>query len=315
MKIVILDASTLGNDISWDKFKAFGELSIYPLSRPDEIGLRIADADVVVTNKCHLSEEALGHSQKLRLILEAATGFDNIDTAFCRSKGIAVANVKAYSTASVAQLTLAMALSLSTRLEAYRSYCADGSYSRSGLFTRVEPVWNELDKKTWGIVGAGTIGSKVAAVAEALGCEVITWQRRPSERYQTVPLDELLSRSDIISLHVPLNEATRGLISRERLKLVKPSAILINVARGQVLDETAVVDALLNKELGGFGCDVFAPEPFPEEHPFSRIRDLPNVILTPHMGWASAESRQRLMDALVRNLSAYLAGQDESRIV
>ncbi|MBO4872511.1 MAG: hydroxyacid dehydrogenase [Lachnospiraceae bacterium] len=315
MKIVVLDAVTLGSDISWDVMKAFGSLTLYPVSAPEEIPSRVADADVVVTNKCRLNEKTLAGAGKLRLVLEAATGFDNIDTAYCRDHGIAVANVKGYSTTSVMQLTLAMAFSLSTKLGEYREYCADGRYTRAGLFTQVEPVWNELAGKTWGIVGAGTIGGGVAKVAAALGCEVITWQRRPSALYPTVSIEELLSRADVVSLHVPLNDGTRGLISAERLTLMKPGAILINVARGPIVDEAAVAQALLDGRLGGFGCDAFSPEPFPEDHPYQAIKALPNVILTPHMGWASREARERLMEELVKNLSDFNEGKERNRIV
>ncbi len=315
MKIVVLDAVTLGNDISWEAMKAFGDLTLYPVSQPEEIRARIADADVVVTNKCRLNEKTLAGCGKLQLILEAATGFDNIDINYCREKGIAVANVKGYSTLSVVQLTLSAALALCSHLGEYRAYCADGRYSASGLFTQVEPVWHELAGKTWGIIGAGTIGNKVAAVASALGCEILTWQRRPSELYPTVPLEELLSRSDVISLHVPLNDGTRGLINAERLALMKPGAILVNAARGPVVDEEAVAAAILEGRLGGFGSDVFSQEPYPADHPFCAVQALPNVIFTPHTAWGSYEARVRLMAELNKNLEAFLKGEARNRVV
>ena len=315
MKIVVLDAVTLGNDISWEAMQAFGDLTLYPVSQPEEIRARIADADVVVTNKCRLTEKNLTGCQKLRLILEAATGFDNIDINFCRENGIAVANVKGYSTLSVVQLTLASALSLSCHLEEYRAYCADGRYTESGLFTKVSPVWHELAGKTWGIVGAGNIGTKVAAVSSALGCHVITWQRRPSELYPTVSIEDLLSSSDIISLHVPLNDGTRGLINTDRLKLIKPGAILVNAARGPVIEEAAVAEALLEGKLGGFASDVFCTEPLPADSPLQAVKELPNVIFTPHTAWASFEARVRLMEELNKNLEAFLKGEARNRVV
>ena len=315
MKIVVLDAVTLGSDISWDAMRAFGSLTLYPVSVPEEIRARIADADVVVTNKCRLNEKTLAGASKLKLILEAATGFDNIDIAYCRENGIAVANVKGYSTMSVIQITLSTALSLYSHLEEYRAYCADGRYTASGMFTQIEPVWRELAGKTWGIVGAGTIGSGVAKVAAAFGCEVITFQRRPSALYPTVSLEELLSRSDVISLHCPLNDSTRGLINAERLSLMKPGAVLVNASRGPVVDEAAVAAAVLDGRLGAFGSDVFSQEPFPADHPFQAIKALPNVILTPHIAWGSLEARRRLMDELVRNLADFTEGKERNRIV
>ena len=313
MKIVILDAFSLGSDVSLDGFSRFGEVTAYPVTAPDEIAKRIAGADVVITNKCRLNGTNLSGSG-VKLILEAATGFDNLDIVSCRGLGIAVCNAKGYSTPSVVQITLASALALASRLPEYSAYVSSGEYTASGLFTKVDPPYFELSGRTWGIVGAGNIGNKVAAAAQALGCEILTWQRRPSELYRTVSLDELFSSSDVISLHVPLTDATRGLVSEERIALMKPSAILINAARGPVADEAAVAKAVLDGRIGGLGSDVFSSEPMPADHPYQAIRHLPNVILTPHIAWASREARERLIGEMILNLEAFLQGEKRCRV-
>lgn len=314
MQIVLLDAETLGDDISLEAFKNYGNLTVYEMSRPEEIPERIRRAQVVMTNKCRITREALEQAENLQLVLEAATGYDNIDIDCCRERGIAVCNVKGYSTDSVATLTAAMVLGLLCRIADYDAFCRSGDYTRSGRFNLLTPPFYEAAGKTWGIIGAGHIGAKVGEVAKALGCEVIVYQRHPSDMFPTVSLQELCRRADIISLHVPLNEESRGLIGEEELALMKPGCILINVARGPVVDEAAVADALLKDRLGAFGCDVYSTEPFPAEHPYQAIKELPNVILTPHMAWGSVEARIRLLKEMEENLQAFLRGEKRNRV-
>ncbi len=313
-KIVLLDCETIGMDISPDPFRAFGELVIFPNSSPDEIAERVADADIVLTNKCRLDRSNLAGAEKLQLICIAATGFDNIDVAWCRENGVAVCNVKGYSTDCVSQLTVAIALSLSMHLKEYGSYVADGSYTASGCFNLLTPQFHELRGRTWGIVGAGNIGMQVARVAEALGCRVIVYQRHPNSFYPTVSLEELCLSSDIISLHVPLSDSTRGMIGARQIELMKDGVVLINVARGAVTDEKAVAMAVESGRIGAFGCDVYSIEPFPEEHPFSAIKDRPNVLLTPHMAWGAVETRNRLIREMADNVRAFLEGERRNRI-
>ncbi len=314
LKIVLLDCESIGYDISPDPFRAFGELVIYPETEPALIPERIRDADIVLTNKCSLSGELLEGAEKLKLICIFATGFDNIDVAWCRDHGVAVCNVKGYSTDCVAQLTVAMATSLIMHLHEYRQYVADGSYTASGRFNLLEPPFHELRGKTWGLVGAGNIGMQVARVAEALGCRVIVYQRHPNSFYPTVSLEELCLTADIISLHVPLNDATRGLIGAHQIELMKDGVMLINVARGAVTDEKAVAMAVESGRIGAFGCDVFSKEPFPEDHPYYAIKDRPNVLLTPHMAWGGVETRIRLFNEVAENIRAFLDGERRNRV-
>ena len=215
----------------------------------------------------------------------------------------------------MAQLTLAMALSLATHLPAYNQYVNDGSYSASGVANKLTPVYHEISSMTWGVVGGGGIGGKVARVAEAMGCKVLMCRRKADDRFEQVDLDELCRRSDIISLHVPLSDSTRGMISRERIALMKPGALLINVARGAVTDEEALVEAVEKGRLGGLGVDVYSVEPFSADHPFTRILGRENVCLTPHMAWGSAEARNRCVRIMAENMRDFYAGGTQNRIV
>lgn len=310
MKITVLDADTLGKDLDLSPLSEVGEVEVYRNSRPEEVADRITDSDVVVINKVKLNAGNLSGARSLKLICIAATGYDNIDTVFCRENSIGLCNVPGYSTQSVAQLTVSMALALFTKLGEYNSYVRSGEYTAGGVANRLEPVYHEIYGKTWGIVGYGNIGRQVGRVAEALGCNVI-YNRRSGG----TPLDELVRRSDIISLHTPLNDGTRGIISREMLAEAKPDAVIINTARGAVCDEQAIADAIIEGKLGGFATDVYSAEPFGETHPMYRIKDLPNVILTPHMAWGAYEARVRCLDVIVSNIRSYLDGGNQNRVV
>jgi glycerate dehydrogenase len=315
MKIVILDAATLGNDIDLGLFKALGETEIYEITEKCDIEARIENADVCIINKVKLNGEVLKNAKQLKLICVAATGYDNIDTAFCKEHGIAVCNVAGYSANSVSQLTLAMVLSASVNLDTFRNSVADGSYSRGSVQNILTPVYHELSGKVWGIIGYGGIGKRVAAAAEALGCRVVVNKRTPVEDVECLTLDELLTVSDIITVHVPLTDKTRGMIGEREISLIKRGAFLVNVARGAVLDEQAVADAVENGVLGFFGCDVYSQEPMPESHPFYRIRNRENVCLTPHMAWGAYESRVRCMEEIKKNIESFINGENRNRIV
>ena len=312
--LVVLDAASIGKDLDYSGFSQFGDLTIYDKTMPGEIADRVRNADVLILNKVRLSRAVLAEAKNLRLICEAATGFDNIDLEYCREKGIAVCNVVGYSTQSVAQLTVAMALSLISKLSVYRSFVASGEYSKSGKPNLLEPVYHEIAGKTWGILGYGNIGKQVGRVAEALGCRVIVHKRTPLAGAECVDLEELCRRSDILSIHTPLNEGTRNLFSREKIALLKPESIVINVARGAVTDEEALADAILEGKIGGLGVDVYSQEPFPQEHPFAKIQNLPNVLLTPHMAWGAYETRVRLLSEMVENARAFFAGELRNRV-
>ncbi len=314
MKIVVLDAETLGKDLDLSPLNAVGEVTVYPLTSSREIGERIREAEVILINKVRITEEVLDAAPKLRLITVAATGYDNIAVDACRARGIAVANVTGYSTNAVAQVTLSMALSLVTRLPSYAAYVRSGAYSESGVANRLVPPYHEIAGQTWGIVGLGNIGRAVAKVAEALGCRVIAATRTPTEDYLCVSLETLCREADIISVHTPLTDDTRGMIGEKEIALMKKNAVLINVARGAVMDEEAAARALIEGRIGGIGIDVYTKEPFPKEHPYTAVLGNENALFTPHMAWGGYETRVRLLSEIVENIDAFLRGERRNRV-
>ena len=314
MKIVILDSGTLGDDINLEPIRALGDVIEHKFSAPDEVAEKLAEADVAVLNKVKLNAENLANAKNLKLICVAATGYDNIDIEFCRANGIAVCNVPGYSTDNVAQLSVAMALSLVTHLDEFRNFVHSGEYSRSSSANRLEPVYHEIAGMTWGVVGGGGIGSKVAEIATALGCRVLLCRRQPETRYEAADIDCLCRECDIISLHVPLNDGTRGMISRERIASMKDGVVIVNTARGAVCDEAAIADGVLSGKIGALGCDVYSTEPFREDHPFTALLNRPNVCLTPHMAWGSSEARNRCVRRMAENITEFCAGNTHNRI-
>ena len=315
LKLTVLDSATLGGDIDLSMLEKFGELKIYSNTSPENFTEHIADSDVIVLNKVRVGRQNLPECKNVKLICVTATGYDNIDLEYCKEKGIAVCNVVGYSTQNVAQLTIAMVLSLVCHLNEYDRLVANGTYSNGKSANILTPVYHEIYGKTWGIVGYGNIGKQVAAVAKALGCKVIVHKRTEIEGEECVDIDTLCKESDIISVHTPLNDGTRGLISRERIAMMKNDAIFINVARGAVVDETALTDAVLNDKIGGIGVDVYSKEPFPTDHPYASIAGRDNVIFTPHMAWGSYEARVRCCDEIALNIEAFLAGERRNRVV
>ncbi len=314
MKITVLDANTLGNDIDVSRISSVGDLTVYDFTEKSQVAERIKDSDVVVLNKIKLYEENLSCAEKLKLICVTATGYDNIDISYCKSRGIQVSNIVGYSTNSVAQVTVATVLELATHIREFNRYVTSGDYTKNGVANRVTPAFCELSGKTWGIIGLGNIGKKVAAVAEAFGCKVLAFKQTPDENYNCTDLDTLCKESDIISIHTPLTEKTRALIGERELSMMKPSVILYNAARGAVTDEAAVADAILTNRIGAFGCDVYSTEPFPSNHPMTRIAALPNVCLTPHMAWASYEARNLCIEEVIKNIVAFKNGEKRNSI-
>ena len=314
VKIVFLDAKTIGKDIDLDCIRNLGETEIYDKTPNEETGLRIAKAQVVITNKCKLNREVLAGAENLKLICITATGYDNVDMEYARSRNIAVCNVKDYSTDSVAQLTVGMALSLCCRLNTYDAYCKSGKYTESGIHNCLEPVFYELAGKTWGIYGFGNIGKKVAKVAQSLGCNILVCKRTPVKDVKCVSLDELFEKSDIVSVHTPLNEQTAGSINSQVLEKAKKGLVLVNVARGAVTVEEDVAQAVEKGILGGFGCDVYSSEPMSHDSPFQRLCEMENVIFTPHMAWGAYEARVRLIDEVCRNIEAFSTGEIRNRV-
>jgi lactate dehydrogenase-like 2-hydroxyacid dehydrogenase len=314
MKLVILDADTLGEDVDLSGFEQLGHVTIYPNTSPKEVAGRIKDCDVVICNKTKLTKEKLSDVKQLRLICETATGYDNIDVAYCREQGIAVCNVAGYSVQSVAQVTIAMALSLAIHLSDYQEHVTSGRYTKNGVHNHLKPVFHELSGMTWGIAGLGNIGRQVASVAQALGCKVIAYKRTPDVDYHCVDLDALCRESDILSIHLPLSDETYHLFDKEKLALLKKTAILIHVGRGAVVDEEALALAVEHDEIGGIGVDVYSKEPMDEIHPYQRILSRKNVCLTPHMAWGAREARQRCIDEIVENIKAFEKGEKRNRV-
>jgi len=314
MKITLLDAETLGNDLDFSSLSQLGETVFYKNTKENEIATNIADSDVVIVNKIKLNKDTLKGVSSLKLILVAATGYDNIDLNYCRSHGIAVCNVVGYSTHSVAQVTLAAALSLYTHLPEYNRYVDSGAYTKSGVANRLIPVYHELYGKVWGVVGLGNIGRQVARVAKSMGCDVVAFKRTPDEEYKCISLKELCAQSDIISVHLPLSDETRGIISKDLIASMKTNAIFINVSRGAVTDEAALAEAILENRIGGFATDVYSAEPFGETHPFTKLLSLDNVCFTPHMAWGAFEARQRCMDEIVLNIKSFYEGAKRNRL-
>jgi glycerate dehydrogenase len=311
-KIVVLDAATLGDDLSLAPLDAVGEVTVYRMSPPETVRERIAGADAVILNKVKIGEAQLPDVGAPGIICVAATGFDNIDLEACRRRGVAVANVKGYSSESVMQVTVGLVLSLVSHLPTYCAATADGSYTHGGNANMLTPTYHEVAGMTWGVVGAGKIGSRVADVARALGCRVLTNRRHPDG--VSVDLETLLRESDIVTVHTPLTPETRGLIGEREIALMKDGVILVNMARGAVTDEAAVAQAIRSGKLGALGCDVYSVEPFSESHPYYDIRDRENVLLTPHMSWGAYEARDRCLREMIQNMQAFFAGEQRNRV-
>jgi len=309
MNLVLLDAETLGNDLDLSPLERFGELTVYPRTLPGETSERIRNAEVVITNKVVLDRETLMMAPKLKLVCIAATGMNNVDLKAARGMGIAVKNVAGYSTPSVVQHTFALLLYLNEQLSYYDMFVKEGSWSRGGLFTHLGRPFHEITGKNWGIIGLGTIGQEVAAVATAFGAEVsyyATSGTPHSDSYAHKELRQLLAESNIISIHAPLNERTRGLIGAEELALMKEKAILLNLGRGGIVDEAALAGELERREIYA-GLDVTETEPLPENSPLLKLSHPERLLITPHIAWASIEARQRLLQGIVRNIEEFLS--------
>ncbi len=314
MKIVFLDSKALGEDLDFSYFNDLGDVIIHDNTPQEEIHEKIVDADAIVLNKLKLNENNLKFAKKLKLICVTATGYDNIDVNYCKSHNIAVCNVVGYSSQSVSQLTVLMALSLFTKLSDYTDFVNSGNYTKSGVANRLVPVYNEIHGKIWGIVGLGAIGRQVANVATALGCKVIAYKRTPDNTVPCCNLSYLFKKADIISVHLPLTDETRGIINSDLISLMKENAILINVARGAVTDEEALAQAVLNNKIRGIGVDVYSEEPFSEDHPFYKLLGNKKALLTPHMAWGAYESRVRCMKEVHENIVAFLKGDIRNRV-
>ena len=314
MKIVYLDTKTIGEDLDVSLISELGETVIYPNTPQEEVKNVITDTDVIIVNKLKLNESNLKYAKNLKLICITATGYDNIDVDYCRTNNIAVCNVVGYSSHSVAQLTVAMALDLSMKLSEFTDFVHDGSYTRSGIANKLTPTYHEMCGKIWGVVGLGAIGRQVATVAQALGCKVIAFKRTPDTSIPCCNLSYLFKKADIISVHLPLSDETKGLIDKELIAQMKENAILINVARGAVTDEAALAEAVLENKIGGIGVDVYSEEPFSENHPFYKLLGNKKALLTPHMAWGAYEARERCIEQVMENIRAFFRGDIKNRV-
>lgn len=312
MKIVVLERNSAGTDIDVS-FDDLGETTYYwNTVTPDEVRERIADAEVVVANKAPLNEETLKDAPHVKLICELATGYDNVDIAYCRQRGIGVANVVNYSTAMVAQHTFALALYLYEKLPYYDNYVKSGAYGAQQRFSNFDVPFGELDGKTWGIVGMGNIGRKVAEIAQAFGCRVIFYSvtgKSTVTEYERVDFETLLKESDFLSLHCPLSDLTRNLIDLDALRKMKQTAILINVARGPVVNNRDLYQALTEGTIAAAGLDVLEKEPIAADNPLGTIQDSQKLFITPHLAWASVEARIRCVNEVHENIKAYTEGR------
>ena len=317
MKIAVLERNSAGTDIKMD-YSDLGEVTYYPNTvTKKEVAERIKDADIVVANKAPFCEETLAGAKNLKLICELATGYDNCDLAYCKEKGIQIRNVVNYSTAMVAQHTFALALSLIGRLPHYDNYVKSGDYGAQDRFSNFDLPFYELDGKVWGIVGMGNIGRRVAKIAETLGCKVIFYSasgKSTCTDYERVDLDTLLEKSDVLSLHCPLTDRTRHLIDDSALRKMKSSAVLVNVARGAVVDNRALYEALKSGGIKAAGLDVLEQEPISSDNPLGLFKDSNQLIITPHLAWASVEARTRCAAEVRKNIEAFLRGEDRNLV-
>jgi len=307
MKIVFLDRLTLGSDICLKEFEDFGEVSIYDSTKEEETLKRVKNADIVITNKVVINSEVMDKSN-IKLICVAATGTNNIDLKHAALKKIEVKNVADYSTSSVSQLTFSIVLKFMQKLEYYENYTRDGNWEKSDIFTHLDVPFHELADKTWGIIGLGGIGQNVAKIAESFGCRVnyySTSGRNFNTDYVQVGFDELLSTSDIISIHCPLNDDTLNLISEDELMIMKDKTILLNLGRGGIINEKDLAKIIDEKELY-CGIDVVSKEPIETDSPLLKIKNTQRLILTPHIGWASIEARNRLVEGVITNIKEHV---------
>ena len=310
MKIVVLDGYGMNpGDLSWSEMEAMGEVTVYPRTQPDELLERSKNADALLTNKVAIDAKAMGSLPKLKYIGVLATGYNVVDTTAATACGICVTNIPAYSTDSVAQMTFAHILNITNKVAHYASQNSNKRWSRCEDFCYWDGTLHELAGKTIGIVGLGNIGMKVARIAHDFGMDVFAYTSKNSASLppgiQKTTLDGLFGVSDILTLHCPLTDTTRGLVCEQTIKRMKRGAILINTGRGPLVNEADVAAALREGQLGAYGADVMCQEPPAEDNP---LLSAPNAFITPHIAWATYEARVRLMDIAVKNLKSYIAG-------
>lgn len=315
MNLVVLERNSVGTDIDVSCFERFGDVTYYPNTVAENTAERVKEADIAIINKVPMNESTLKEASNLKLICLFATGYDNVDLDYCKKRGIKVANVINYCTPAVAQHTLLLAMMLMEKIAYYDDYVKSGLYSSQDRFSNFDRAFHDLEGKTWGIVGMGSIGHRVAELATAFGCKVIFFSasgKSTCTDYERVEFDTLLMDSDILSLHCPLSDRTRNLIHKEAFDKMKKTAILINVARGPVVNTQDLYEALMEEKIAAAGLDVLEKEPMELSNPLGQIKDSTKLIITPHMSWASTESRIRLVEEVVKNIEAFLAGENRN---
>lgn len=307
MKVVILDAKTLTNDdIDFSVFDEFGEVTIYDYTKYNQIAERIKDAEIILCNKSIMNRMTLKDAKNVKYIGLFATGYNNVDIEYTNERNITVCNAGSYSTNAVAQHVFALILEHYNKVGEYNKFVKDGGWIHSKKFSPFKPM-KEMDGRTLGIVGYGSIGKKVAKIAQAFDMKVLAYNRSPKkdESVRFVEMDELLEKSDIVSIHCPLNSDSEKMCNKEFFEKMKDGALFINTSRGGVVDEQALIDAVKSKKISGAGLDVVAVEPM-EKH--EEILDIDNIIITPHSAWAPVETRTRLVEIVKNNIKKWVAG-------
>lgn len=307
MQIVILDRATLGFDIDVNIFSKFGNVTSYDSTKENETAQRVKNADIVLTNKVVIGKNEIDNSN-IKLICITATGINNVDLEYAKEKNIAVKNVAGYSTSSVVQVGFSMILYFVQKLNYYKKYVDEGNWQKNELFTHIDEPFFELDKKRVGIIGLGEIGRNFAKKAKAFDCEVVYYStsgKNNSNEYKSISLDELLKTSDIISIHAPLNENTKNLLTYENMENMKDRAILLNLGRGGIINENDLAKLIDEKEIY-CGIDVVSKEPIEESNPLLKVKNKDRLLLTPHIGWASIEARTRLVNMVAKNIEDFI---------
>ena len=308
MKIVFLDQKTIGDDIDLSGFDALGEVTKYNFTTPEEAPERVKDADVLIINKVPINEQTIGTAKNLKLVCVTATGTNNLDKDYLDSHQIAWRNVAGYSTETVTQHTFAMLFYLLEKLRYYDDYIKNGNYINDTSFTHFAEHFSEINGKTWGIIGLGAIGRRVAQIAQVFGANVIYYSASGSpaqDGYTQVDFDTLLTTSDIISVHAPLNEYTENLIDKQVFEKMKNSCIFLNLGRGPIVVEQDLYQALVDDQIAAAGLDVLCQEPMSETNPLIRVQDSSRLLITPHIAWASVEARTRLMQIILNQVKEY----------
>lgn len=310
MKIVFLDAKTIGEDIDLSGFDKLGEVVKYGFSTPEEARERTKDADVIVLNKVTINETSIGEAKNLKLVCVTATGTNNLDKEYLAKRGIEWRNVAGYSTETVAQHTFALLFYLLEKLHYYDEYVKSEHYIGDTTFTHFANTFHEISGKTWGIIGLGNIGRRVADIAKMFGCRVIYYStsgKNNQADYERVDFDTLLRESDVISVHAPLDENTEGLMNAAAFEKMKQTAIFLNLGRGPIVVEQDLADAIKRNSIAAAGLDVLAVEPMSPDNPLREIKDSERLIITPHIAWASVEARTRLMEIILGQIKEFFA--------